>query len=237
MTTPRPKPENLLVNLVCNVGVPTAILTWLSGARWLGPKGGLLVALAFPLGYGLHDFIARRRWNFISIIGFASVLISGGFGLMKVGGFWFAVKDAAIPGSIGLAVLASMRAKTPLVNELLYNPQVIDVERVDAELAARGAQTAFTGLLRRATGLLSLSFFVSSVLNYFLARHLIRSQPGTVAFNGELAKMHLVSWPVIVLPSMAMMMLVLWRLLHGIKALTGLELDDIFRSPPEKKAG
>ena len=78
---------------------------------------------------------------------------------------------------------------------------------------------------------------MSSVLNYFLARHLIRSQPGTAAFNGELAKMHLVSWPVIVLPSMAMMMLVLWRLLHGIKALTGLELDDIFRAPPEKKTG
>ena len=84
MTTPRPKPENLLVNLVCNVGVPTAILTWLSGARWLGPKWGLLVALAFPLGYGLHDFIVRRRWNFISIIGFASVLVSGGFGLLKL---------------------------------------------------------------------------------------------------------------------------------------------------------
>jgi len=40
-----------------------------------------------------------------------------------------------------------------------------------------------------------------------------------------------------VLPSMAMMMLVLWRLMHGIKALTGLELDDIFRSPPEEKTG
>jgi len=237
VTTPRPKPENLLFNLVCNVVIPTVILAGFSGEKWLGPKWGLVIALGFPVGYGLHDFAARRRWNFISIIGFASVLISGGFGLMKVGGFWFAVKDAAIPGMIGLAVLASMRAKTPLVNELLYNPQVIDVEKVDAELTARGTQTEFTGLLRRATGLLSLSFFVSAVLNFFLARHLIRSQPGTAAFNGELAKMHLVSWPVIVLPSMAMMMLVLWRLLHGIKALTGLELDDIFRAPPEKKAG
>jgi hypothetical protein len=33
---------------------------------------------------------------------------------------------------------------------------------------------------------------------------------------------------------MAMMMLVLWRLLGGITALTGLTLDDIFRTPPEK---
>ena len=237
MTTPRPKPENLLFNLVCNVVLPTVILAGLSGERWLGPKWGLVIALGFPVGYGLHDFSVRRRWNFISIIGFASVLISGGFGLLKVGGFWFAVKDAAIPGVIGLAVLASMRAKAPLVNELLYNPQVIDVERVEAKLTARGTQDAFTGLLRRSTGLLSLSFFVSAVLNFLLARHLIRSQPGTAAFNGELAKMHLLSWPVIVLPSMAMMMLVLWRLLHGIKALTGLELDDIFRSPPEEKAG
>lgn len=237
VTTARPKPENLLVNLVCNVGVPTVILTWLSSGRWLGPKWGLLVALAFPLGYGLHDFIVRRRWNFISIIGFASVLISGGFGLLKLGGRWFAAKDAAIPGIIGLAVLASMRAKTPLLTELLYNPQVIDVEKVDAGLAARGNQAKFTGLLRRSTGLLSLSFFASAALNYALARHLLRSPPGTEAFNGELAKMHLLSWPVIVLPSMAMMLLILWRLLHGIKALTGLELDDIFRAPPEKKAG
>ena len=237
VTTPRPKPENLLFNLVCNVVLPTVILAGFSGERWLGPKWGLVIALGFPVGYGLHDFSVRRRWNFISIIGFASVFISGGFGLLKVGGVWFAVKDAAIPGVIGLAVLASMRAKAPLVNELLYNPQVIDVERVEAGLMARGTQNAFTGLLRRSTGLLSLSFFVSAALNFFLARHLIRSQPGTAAFNGELAKMHLLSWPVIVLPSMAMMMLVLWRLMHGIKALTGLELDDIFRSPPEEKTG
>jgi len=237
MPAPRPKPENLLVNLLCNVALPTAILSWLSSDRWLGPRWGLLAALAFPVGYGVHDFVSRRRWNFISIIGFASVLISGGFGLLQVGGLWFAVKDAAIPTVIGLAVLASARAQTPLVNELLYNPQVIDVGRVDVALAARGAQGDFARLLRRATALLSLAFFVSAALNYALARHLLRGPPGTAAFNGQLAKMHLLSWPVIVLPSMAMMLFVLWRLLGGIRKLTDLSLDDIFRAPPEKVPG
>ncbi|HUJ43202.1 MAG TPA: VC0807 family protein [Opitutaceae bacterium] len=237
VTAARPKPENLLVNLVCNVAIPVAILSWLSGPRWLGPRWGLLVALAFPLGYGLYDFIVRRRWNFISIIGFASVLISGSFGLLKLGGRWFAAKDAAIPAIIGLAVLASTRAKTPLVNELLYNPQVIDIERVDSALAARGTQAGFSGLMRQSTGLLSLAFFVSAALNYGLARHLLTSPPGTEAFNGQLAEMHWLSLLVIMLPSMAMMMLVLWRLLHGIRALTGLALDDIFRAPPEKRTG
>jgi hypothetical protein len=234
MPAPKPHPENLLVNLVCNVALPTAILTWLSSDRWLGPRWGLLVALAFPVGYGVHDFATRRRWNFISIIGFASVLLSGGFGLLRLGGLWFAVKDAAIPAVIGLAVLASARAQTPLVNELLYNPQVIDVERVDAALAARGAHPDFARLLRRATTLLSLAFFVSAALNYALARHLLRGPPGTAVFNAQLAKMHLLSWPVIALPSMAMMLVVLWRLLGGIRRLTGLPLDDLFRTPPER---
>jgi hypothetical protein len=233
---PAGKSENLLLNLVCNVAIPTAVLTWLSGARAFGPRWGLVVALAFPLSYGLVDFARRRRCNFVSVIGFASVLISGGFGLMKVDGFWFAVKDAAIPSIIGLAVLASSRAKEPLVGELLYNPQVIDVEKVDARLAVRGARVEFGAVLRRFTALLSLTFFISAALNFMLARHILRSPPGTESFNGELAKMQLMSWPVIVLPSMVMMMLVFWRLLHGIKALTGLELHEIFQEPPAKNA-
>jgi hypothetical protein len=232
---PPAKPENLLINLLCNVAVPAVVLSALSGPHWLGATWGLVVALAFPVGYGLYDFAVRRRWNFISIIGFVSVLLSGGFGLLKVAGFWFAVKDAAIPTFIGLAILASTRAKTPLLTELLYNPQMIDVERVDAELAARGNQAAFAALLRRSTALLSLSLFASAGLNYALARHLLTGPPGTGIFNAQLAKMQVLSWPVIVVPSMVMMMLVFWRLLNGIKALTGLKLDDIFRAQPEKK--
>src|SRR5258708_9715275 len=108
-SAPKPKPENLLLNPVCNVALPTAIMTWGSGARGLGPKWGLLVALLFPLGYGLHDFIRRRRLNFISAIGFASVLITGGFGLMKLDGFLFAVKDGPLPMVIGLAASAFKR--------------------------------------------------------------------------------------------------------------------------------
>jgi hypothetical protein len=230
------KPENLLLNLVCNVALPTVILSWGSSEKALGPTWGLIVALAFPVGYGIYDFAARRRCNFISIIGFASVLASGGFGLLKLEGFWFAVKDAAIPSIIGVAVLASMRAKEPLVHELLYNPQVIDVPRVEAALTERGAHAAFAKLLRSSSYLLAMAMLVSAVLNFCLARYLLRSPPGTAEFNAELGKMHWMSWPVIVLPSMAMMMYALWRLLKGLEQLTGLELDQIMHQPPEKKS-
>ena len=225
--TSKPKPENLLVNLVCNVALPTAILSWGSGARALGPKGGLLVALAFPIGYGIHDFVRRRRFNFISFIGFVSVLVSGGFGLLQLDGFWFAVKDGALPALIGVAVLASMRAKEPLVHEMLYNPQVIDVERVEAALAARDAQGAFARLMDTAGLLIAAALLVSAGLNYFFARLIIRSPAGTEAFNAELAKMHWVSLLGLSLPSMGMMMYALWRMLKGLQALTGLTLDQI----------
>jgi len=232
---PKPKPENLWLNLICNVAIPTAILTWGSGAKGLGPTWGLLVALAFPVAYGVHDFIKRRRLNFISAIGFASVLVSGGFGLLKLDGFWFAVKEAAIPYVISIAVFLSIRTKTPLVQEMLYNPQVIDIDRVDLALEQRGAWGDFKRLMSEASLLLTVSFLVSAVLNYYLARYLLKSPAATEAFNSELAKMHLWSWPVIVLPSMVMMMYALWRLLGGLQRITGLTLDEILKQPPEKK--
>lgn len=232
---PKPKAENLLLNLVCNVALPTAILSWGSGERGLGPKWGLIVALLFPLGYGIHDFLRRRRLNFISAIGFASVLISGGFGLMKLDGFWFAVKDGALPALIGVAVLASMRAKEPLVHEILYNPQVIDVELVERSLDERGAQEGFAKLMRGSSYLIAAAMFLSAGLNYGFARWIIRSTPGTEAFNQELARMHWVSLLGISIPTMAMMIYALWRLLQGLAGLSGLTLDQILRQPPEQQ--
>lgn len=232
---PKPKAENLLLNLTCNVALPTAIMSWASGEKLLGPKWGLLVALLFPLGYGIHDFLRRRRTNFISIIGFTSVLITGGFGLMKLDGFWFAVKDGALPALIGFAVLASMRAKEPLVHEMLYNPQVIDVDRVDAALAARGNQAGFEQLMRASSYLIAGAMLISAVLNYGFARAIITSPAGTEAFNRELAKMHWVSLLGLSVPTMALMMYALWRLFKGLEKLTGLKLDEILHQPPEKK--
>ncbi len=232
---PKTPPENLLLNLACNVALPTAIMSWASGDRALGPKWGLLVALFFPLGYGIHDFLHRRRFNFISAIGFASVLISGGFGLMKLDGFWFAVKDGALPALIGLAVLASMKSKEPLVHELLYNPQVIVVERVAAALDARGNQAGFDRLMRASSYWIAAAMLISAGLNYTFARLIITSPAGTEAFNGELAKMHWVSLLGLSLPTMAMMMYALWRLLKGIGRLTDLTIDEILRQPPEQK--
>jgi len=223
----------MLLNLICNIAVPTVVLMKFSTDRWLGPLWGLVIALIFPVAYGIWDFATRKKMNFISVLGFVSVLLSGGLGLMKADGFWFAVKDAAVPSLIGLAVLVSLRTKNPLVNQLFYNDQIVDVPRVDAALAERGERPAFEKLMRNASIWLAVSFLASAVLNFGLARYLLKSPPATPEFNEELGKMHILVWPVIVIPSMVVMMTVFWKLITGLSKLTGLTTDEIFKT--EKK--
>jgi hypothetical protein len=227
---PPAKPENLVLNLVCNIVLPTVVLMKFSAENRLGPLWGLILALIFPIGYGFYDLVTRKKTNVLSILGFVSVLCSGGLGLMKADGLWFAVKDAVLPTVIGLAVLVSMRTKRPLVRELFYNEQVVDIARVDAALVEHRQTEAFEALMRRTSLWLALSFIASAPVNFALARYVLRAPPGTPEFNAQLGRMHLLVWPVIVIPSMVVMMLVFWRLMTGLGRLTGLTADEIFKA-------
>jgi hypothetical protein len=229
VSSPTPKRENLLLNLLFNIALPAIVLTKLSGPARLGPVIGLVVALAFPLGYGAWDFLQRRQTNFISVLGFISVLLTGGLGLLHIGGLGFAIKEAAVPTVIAVAVLVSLKSKRPLVRSLLYNEQVIDVAKVDAALDARGTHAGFERLLVTSSYLLALSFLLSAVLNFSLARYLLKSPAGTPEFNAELGKMHWLALLVIAVPSMVAMMLVFWKLMNSLAELSGLAQDEIFR--------
>lgn len=234
VSSPAPKKESLLLNLACNIAAPTIVLMKFSGENRLGPVWGLVVALVFPLSYGIYDFVARRKTNLFSIIGLCSVLLTGGLGLFKMDGIWFAVKEATIPLLFGAAVLISARTRRPLVREILYNEQVIDVAKVDAALHERGNRNEFERLLKRASVGLALSFLMSAFLNFGLARYLLTSPAGTEEFNAQLGRMNMLSWPVIVVPSMVVTMIVFWRLMNGLTRLTGIELDEIFKAAKPK---
>lgn len=229
VTAPPPKPENPLVNLVCNIVLPTIVLMKFSADKYLGAFWGLIVALIFPVGYGLYDLAKRRKTNFLSILGFVSVLLSGGLALAQVGSMGFAIKDALLPTIIGLAILLSLRTRAPLVRDLLYNESIIDVPRVDAALAERGERERFEQLLRRASVGLALTFLISAPVNFFLARAVLRSPPGTPEFNAELGKMHWIAPLVIAVPCMIAMMIVFYKLMNGLAQLSGLTQEEIFR--------
>ncbi|HEU5078060.1 MAG TPA: VC0807 family protein [Opitutaceae bacterium] len=235
MAEAQKRPENLVVNLICNIAIPTVILMKFSSDKWLGPVWGLIVALIFPLGYGLWDFIQRRETNLFSIIGFFSVLLSGGLGLLKVGGIWFAIKDAAVPLVMGAAVLVSLKTKKPLVRTVLLNDQILDVPRVETALAERGQWPAFEKLLVNASLGLAASFVLVAVLHFALVFHILKSPPGTPEFNAELGRVHGLSLVVVGIPSMLSLMLVLWRVVSRLEALSGLTGDEIFKGEKPKE--
>ena len=220
----KPRP---VIDLLVSIVFPSFILMKLSGDDALGATTALIVALAFPLGWGLFERLQYKKFNFIALLGLVSVLLTGGIGLLQLDPQWLAVKEAAIPGLIGIAVLVSTYTRYPLIKTLLYSPKVMEVSKIKQELNDRGNTTAFEDRLQNATYLLSGTFFFSATMNYILAKWIVISPSGSTAFNEELGQMTLLSYPVIAIPSMLMMMTIfyyLWRTIHGM---TGLTLEEI----------
>jgi len=226
-SSPKPKRESLLLNLVMNIVLPTLILTKLSSDDRLGPTYALLLALSFPLIYGLRDFVINKRFNIFSIIGFISVLLTGGISLLKLDTQYLIIKEAAVPGLIGLICLLSALTQKPLVRFFIYNEDIFNVEKMLGAVKEYNKEVEFEQVLRKATLLISSSFFLSSLLNYILAKWILVSPMGTAAANAEIGKMNALSFPVIALPSTIVMVIAIFYVFHQIKKLTHLNLEDL----------
>ncbi len=228
---PAVKPENALLNLLLNVLIPVVILTNFNketGFPQLGPKGALLVALLFPIGYQIYDYWLRRKWNLFSFIGFLSVLLTGGLGLMTMSAHVFAWKEAAVPLILAALIFFSHKGKKPLVKALLLNPDMLDMPKVEAAIEQSATQSGYERLLWTSTLLLTASMLLSAVLNYFLAMYFLADKtPGTPEYTAAIGAQTGWGYLVVGVPSLAMMAYALFRLFKGLKQLTGLGTDDI----------
>ncbi len=243
------KRESMLANLALNILIPTLILMKMSENAWFGAqlasldallgsamalsysehgtRWAIIVALAFPIIYGMNDFRRAKKVNLFSALGVISIILTGGISLLELDPKYIAIKEAAIPGLIGLATLFSIKTRYPVVKTLLYNDKILQVERIAEALDSRKTSEAFEHTLKKASWIIAGSFFLSSVLNYALAKYLLVSPPGTPEFNAELGKMTALSFPVIALPATIVLMGALYYLFKSISKLTNLSLDDI----------
>ncbi|MBN1462796.1 MAG: hypothetical protein JXQ69_02975 [Paludibacteraceae bacterium] len=228
MTTQKTKKENPFWSLAFNIIIPILVLNKLGKFIEVGPVVTLCVALAFPLIYGVSDWFKKKKANFISILGFAGIFLTGIIGVFELPTEWIAFKEASIPFIIGVAILVTIKTPFPLVKKLLYSPEIMDVEKIDAILIEKNAKERFDKILVNSSYLLSFSFFLSSVLNFVLARIIMHSPSGTPAFNDEYSKMLGLSWPVIVVPSMIVMAFILWYLFSSLTKITGLKFEEMF---------
>lgn len=224
---------NPLLELAITLLIPALILMKLSGPEDLGAVNALLLALSFPLFWGIRDFWNRRKVNLFAALGLVSTLLTGGIGVLELDTQWLAVKEAAVPGLIGLAVLISTYTRYPLVRTILLNPAMVDVGLLREKLESHGASQAFETRLLKASWMLSSTFFFSSAMNYFLATYIVVSPAGTPEFNAELGRLTLLSYPFIALPSMAMMVFIIYYLSRTTRELTGLSFTDFMNVAKE----
>ena len=220
----KPRP---FIDLLVSIILPSFILMKFSGDEHLGAAGALITALAFPLCWGIFELIKYKKFNFIALLGLISVLLTGGIGLLQLDLKWLAIKEAAIPSIIGLAVLASTFTRYPLVKTMLFNPKVMNVENIEAKLKEKDSMDAFDSRMMKANYLFAGTFLFSAIMNYILAKTIVTSPSGSAAFNEELGQLTLYSYPMIAIPSMLMMLAIFYYLWRTINGLTGLDLEGI----------
>lgn len=251
---PTPAQEHPLANILINVLIPVLALSYLSKdpaiqemlgkevRLWhIGPLKALFVALAFPIGYGIWFFAKTRKMNFFSGLGLFSVLLTGGLTLFlwnkdgtvkEHAAVLFGLKEASIPFVLGFAIIASHWSKTPLLRTFLYSDSIFDINRIEKKVTELGKETDYEKVLLGATLLFSLSFFISTLMNFGLAMYFLGDLDHAAAnarefYNERVAKITGWGFVVIGVPIMAFLFFTLKRLLSGLRGLTGLSDEEL----------
>lgn len=230
-----PSSAGAFLNLIINIVIPVFILNKLS--QKLGPLNALILAIAFPLFYGLLDLIKKKKWNAFSLLGLINVSITGGFAVLGLGGIWFQIKEAIFPLLIGVFVFISAYSKKPFIETIFLNPQLLKLDLIYQSLKTKNTEAAFKNHLKQCTLLLGGSFVISSLLNFILSSIIfvpladnISAEQKSILLNEQIAKMTTWSTVVIMVPSMIILGFILWYLISGIQKMTGLTTNDILKN-------
>lgn len=227
----RPTPPSftkLLLELALCIVIPVLILRNFSAEDSLGPSKALIVALFFPLCAGLYDLYKERKFSLVPTIGFISILLTGGIGVLKLPKEYIAIKEALVPLGFGLAVVFSIIVKKPFIRSLLFTNVLFDVNKISSKVEENNKVDELERTMIDATWILAASFLLSSVLNYALAKWIIVSETGTEAFNKEFGTMTALSYPVIALPTMLVTLYAMYFVISRIKRITGFEFEELF---------
>ena len=237
--TKRKEEENPLLNIFVNVLLPIVALSQLSkseGKLWhLGPEYGMTVAVAFPFFYGLLFFFKNKKFNFYSILGIISVLLTGFItihvwnedGSVKDNAdLLFAIKEAAVPLMLGAAMLYSHKTKKPLIDVFFLNPDIFDIARIEGVAKEKGTFKDYLAFRLKLTWMFAGSFLLSSVMNFFLAMYLLDGANDKESYNLGVSKVMGIGYLVIGIPLMIIMVACLFYLMKTISRLTGLTREE-----------
>ena len=243
--------ENPLISISFNIFIPVLILK--NGENWIAKILGLidnaglpaqfldiinlssmafLIALIFPVGYFIYDFLKRKNVNVISILGFINVLLTGGigifgerFGLSKN---WFIVKEGALPSFIGLGFTILRKLRKNSFNRILLNDIIFDIDKINSSIQYE-KQNEFEIIVHRAGSHFIIGLFMSSFIQLILASLIVTSNPGESSFNEQVATMTWVSFLAVFVITMSVVGKGYLGLISGVEKITGLKREDFLK--------
>lgn len=232
-----PKQSKLFMELIINLVIPSLLLSKAEGLiPGIDSVGLLLIALSFPFFYGAWDFFSNKHFNFIALLGLVNLLLTGGLGLLQLEGIYFAIKEAAVPFVIGVAVFWSSYSKQTLLEKLLFNDQVFKVQEIMAELAQRNNEETFHQGVKKINKLFSLSFMLSALINYVLAIRVFTEIPSgldetkrQVILNEQIAQMNWMGYVVTIVPSLLFLGYLFYLINKLLISTTEKKLTDFIR--------
>ena len=251
MTSKNSKPESPIYSLLFNIFIPVLILK--NGYKWLNSvkdesivgnltkeiliyfdKSSLVfgIALIFPVGYFIFDFIRRKNINIVSILGFVNILLTGGIGVfganLGLSKNWFILKEGLLPLIIGFSLLILSIYKKEYFNNIFLNEMMFNKDKIN-HYVGDSLKAEFDGIIK-VTGYYFISgFFVSSVIQFILASMIVVSNPGDPSFNEEVSTMTWVSYIAVLVPTMIILTKGFLDLISGIERLTGLKKEEFLR--------
>ena len=210
--------QSSLSNILFNIFIPVMILNK-GGKVGLTPSQALLIALAFPLFFGLYSLIKEKKMNYISVLGLINILFSGILTILALGGIWFAVKEA----------------QTPFFKILFLNPGAFNVSQIHEKLDTDDKKLIFERLMKTSTQWLSASFLVSAILNFGLSLYIFTPLSESLSvnekqelLNQQLSQMTMTSLVVILVPMMLFVGSILYFAFRKTTKITGLTMDQLF---------
>tara|TARA_B100001996_G_scaffold94542_1_gene70770 strand:- start:20 stop:742 length:723 start_codon:yes stop_codon:yes gene_type:complete len=236
------KKENPIISIIFNIAIPVFILK--NGDNVLTKLDisieknyqiiVLLVALCFPMVYFFLDLYSKKQFNIISILGFVNVLLTGGIGVFGgiygLSRFWFILKEGLMPLIIGSVFLFTIKKGNPLIRTFIYNEAIFNIKIINNKLNEISRMDDFNKILEKSSYLIVLAFFFSSIIQFILATIIVTVDPGHVDFNDQVGTMTWVSYFIVMIPSLLMFGLSIYRMIGGIKKLTGFSTGDFLKN-------
>jgi len=232
------KKENPFVNLIANIILPVFILN--KTALFPGEHKALLalaVALLFPIAYGLWDLVQNSKTNYFSILGLINTLITGLFAVFALDGFWFAVKEAALPACLGVGVYISSLKNKPFIKNLIASSGLFNMDLIQEKSTELKTEKGIEKSFLKANKLFSYSFFISAVLNFVLAVYIFKpieesssDADKAVVLNGQISQMTWAGMLVISVPMVFFLGFTFYKLIQDLQSHTGLSQDEIIKN-------